>query len=489
MSLNNHQADALRDSIEMRIKYRRQLKQRILTLVLACFIGKSFANNIGDLIELARKGDYQPAINALQLKIKESKGDDQAAISDLVSILGWTERWNEALLAGEQLSLKNAPLYGIKAYALAAKRLGKNQTALDLYEAAINRSLPTIAFDLHAVRLLALCESNKCLLGINDAEKLLENYVKPEPANTHELLVALAKAYVSLDRKTEALAIYQRILQVAPQNTDVFKEQTFLLSNMRASLLSKQLQFQNVSQFNDEGLRSIAQEAVSQQIRFGEAELGLYWDKSRSKANEIAIEESFKLKSANNLAGDTDSRLSRNSDWDRLIALRDGSKATTVISEYQEMRDKTLQSNNTFTPPSYALAAVADAYLYNKQPRQAIVMYKQALAQFKDGEEINNDWQLSLVYAYLDNNDYTDALALTNKVLNTTPPIIYKNIAGLETINPKYTQWRVMEILVHLYSDKLPQTNDLILKFRNIGPYNTEVRNAQASLSQAYGLN
>lgn len=489
MSLNNRQTDASPYIIKMRIKYSRQFKQHILAIALACFIEKSFANNIGDLIELARKGDYQPAINALKVKIKESKGGDQDVISDLVSILGWAERWDEALLAGEQLSLKNAPIYGIKAYALAAKRLGKNQTLLDLYEAAITRSLPNIDFDTHAARLLALCETNKCLLGVNDVEKLLEIYVKPESANTHELLVALAKAYVSLDRKTEALAIYQRILQVAPQNTDIFKEQTFLLSNMRASILSKQLQFQNVSQFNDEGLRSIAQEAVSQQIRFGEAELGLYWDKSRSKANETAIEESFKLKFANNLAEDTNSRLSRNSDWDRLIALRNGSKATTVISEYQEIRDKTLQSNNTFTPPSYVLAAVADAYLYNKQPHQAIVMYKQALAQFKTGEEINNDWQLSLVYAYLDNNDYTDALALTNKVLNTTPPIIYKNIAGLETISPQYMQWRVMEILVHLYSDKLPQANDLILKFRNIGPYNAEVRNAQASLSQAYGLN
>lgn len=471
----------------MRIKHNSQLKQIILIMGAACLMGDSVAGN-DNLIELARKGNYTPAIKALQAQVKANNAD-QTALSDLVTILGWAEQWTEAVLAGAQLDPKNAPVYGIKGYALAAKRLGKLQTALEQYDTAIARSLPTMAYDLHAARLLVLCEMNKCLQGVDDTEKLFDDLARPEPANTHELMVALAKAYIALDRKTEALAVYQRILQVSPQNIEIAKEQTFLLSNMRASLLAKQLQLISAPKFTEEGLRSISQEAVSQQIRFGDTQMGLYWDKSRFSANEIAIQESFKLKLANALAGDSNSRLSRNSDWDRLIALRDGSKATTVIAEYQEMRGKALKSNVAFEPPGYVLATVADAHLYNKQPKQGIYLYKQALAQFKAGEEINNDWQLSLVYAYLDNNDYSEALTLTNKVLNQTAQIKNKNIAGLEAINPQYTQWRVMEILVYLYSDMLPKANELINKFREIGPYNVEVRNAQASLSQAYGLN
>ena len=407
----------------------------------------------------------------------------------MVTILGWAERWDEAFSAGLLLNTQKAPIYGIKAYALSAQRLEKRQAALELFEIAIARSLPTIAYDLHAARLMVLCQMNKCLLGVSDTEKLLESLSKPEPSNAHELMIALAKAYISLDRKTEALAVYQRILQVSPQNLEIAKEQTFLLSGMRASLLAKNLQLKSMTQYSGEGGRSISQEAVSQEIRFGDAQLGLYWDKSRFDVNELAIQGSFKLKRANELAGDSNSRLSRNSDWDRLIALRDGSKSTMVIDEYREMREKALTSNIAFDPPGYAIAAVADAYLYNKQPHQAIVMYKKALSQFKAGEPVNNDWQLSLIYAYLDNNDYADALLLTNDVLSKTPQIINKNIAGLETINPQYTQWRVMEILVHLYSDNLPRARELITKFRDIGPYNTEVRNADASLSQAYGLN
>ena len=450
-------------------------------------MGNTFARN-DSLIEQARKGNYSPAITALQEQIKLNKSD-QATISDLVTILGWAERWDEAFSAGLLLNTQKAPIYGIKAYALSAQRLEKRQAALELFEIAIARSLPTIAYDLHAARLMVLCQMNKCLLGVSDTEKLLESLSKPEPSNAHELMIALAKAYISLDRKTEALAVYQRILQVSPQNLEIAKEQTFLLSGMRASLLAKNLQLKSMTQYSGEGVRSISQEAVSQEIRFGDAELGLYWDKSRFDVNELAIQGSFKLKRANELAGDSNSRLSRNSDWDRLIALRDGSKSTMVIDEYRKMREKALTSIIAFDPPGYAISAVADAYLFNKQPQQAINMYKQALAKFKASEEINNDWQLSLVYAYLDNNDFADALVLTNKVLNETSQIINKNIAGLEAINPKYTQWRIMEILVYLYSDKLPKAKELITKFRDIGPYNAEVRNAQASLAQAYGLN
>ena len=473
--------------MEMRIKNYSEFKQHILVMVLAFAMGDSIAGN-DDLIEIARKGNYTPAITALQDQIKLNN-TDQIAIADLVTVLGWAQRWEEALSEGRRLNTQNAPVYGIKALALAAKRLEQKQLALELYETAITRSLPNIDYNLQAARLLMLCEMNKCLIGINDSEKLLASLLKPEPAYTHELLIALARAYISLDRKAEALAIYQRILQITPQNTEIAKEQIFLLSSMRATLLAKQLQLESVSQFSEEGLRSISQEVLSQKIRFGYSELGLYWDKTRANANQLAIEESFKLKLANELANDFNSRLSRNSDWDRLIALRDGSQATTVIAEYQMMRKKANESNTVFEPPSYAIATVADAYLYNKQPHQAIEMYKQALTQLKAGEEINNDWQLSLVYAYLDNNNYKDALTLVNQVLGKTSPIKNKNIAGLEGINPQYTQWRVMEILVYLYSDMLPKANELINKFREIGPYNTEIRNAQASLSQSYGLN
>jgi biofilm PGA synthesis protein PgaA len=227
------------DSLRMLTKCHTRFNKLIFIIGLACSIEKSFANNDA-LIELARQGNYSPAIAALQAQAK-ANNVDQTVVSDLVTILGWADRWNEALAAAQQLNSQTAPIYGVKAHALAAKRAGKAQSALELYDIAIARSLPNIAYDLHAAKLQLVCDMNKCLQGVSATEKLLENLPRPELTDSHVLLIQLAKAYIALDRKTEALAIYQRILQVLPQNSAIEKEQTYLLSSMRASLLAKQL--------------------------------------------------------------------------------------------------------------------------------------------------------------------------------------------------------------------------------------------------------
>jgi biofilm PGA synthesis protein PgaA len=464
-----------------------KFKQFMFVLSITCFVKTSLASN-EDLIELARQGNYSPAISSLQAQVRANPSD-QNNLSDLITILGWAGKWDEALDAAARLNTQTAPLYGIKAYGLAAKRAGKLQLALGLYELAINRNLPVMDYDLYASKIGVLCDLKKCQQAVDEAEKLLENQIRPEPENTHALLTALAKAYVALDKKVEALAIYQRILSVSPTNTGIIKEYTFLLGALKAGLLAKQLALTNSKIFSDEGQRSLQQDAVSQQMRFGKAELNTYWSNRKFAANELAIRESYKLKSSNALAGDTNSRVAKSSDWDRLITLNDGSKWTTVIEEYQRLKNQSIKSNSAFEAPGVALAAVADAYQSNSKPKQAIELYKQALNQKDASEELINEWKINLTYAYLDNNEYENALALTQITLRGTSVIKNKGVAGLEMVNSVYSQWRLMEILVYLYSDNLPKANELISKFLTIGPYNGEVRNARASLSQAYGLN
>ena len=471
----------------MKFKPKYQYKLPALLLVLTCIAEIGYANN-ADLIGLARQGNHAPAIQALQSQVKKNKADQNAS-ADLVTILGWAGRWDEALLAASNLDTKLAPIYGVKSYGLAARRTGNLALALAQYDTAIARSLPSVAYDLQAARVTVLCEMGKCLQAVTEAEKLLENHTGPEPVTTHELLIALAKAYLALERKTEALAIYQRILQVTPKNAEIIKEQTFLLANLRAAKLAKQEALSNPQIFSEEGFRNLTHHEVSQQIRFGEAELGVYWSPEKFTAIQQAIQDGFKLKQSNLLAGDFNSHLSNNTAWDSLIALRDNSQATAVIEGYQQLRDRAAKSNTTFKTPGYAVSAVADSYLYNKQPLPAIALYQQALSEKLANEEVNTEWQISLVYAYLDNNDFEKAKLLMQEVLKATPEIKNKNIPGFETVNPVYTQWRVMEILVHLYSDELPKAQELIEKFRTIGSHNTEVRNANASLLQALGLN
>lgn len=472
---------------QMETKHIIKFKQLMFVLSLTCFINTSLASN-EDLIELARHGNYSPAIASLQEQVRANPSD-QKSLSDLITIFGWADKWDEALTTAAKLDTQTAPVYGIKAYGLAARRTGKLQQALSLYELAIARNSPTIDYGLYASKIGVLCDLKKCQQAADEAEKLLENQIRPEPENTHELLAALAKTYIVLDKKVEALSIYQRMLNVAPNNAGTIKEYIFLLGAIKAGLLAEQLALQNPKIFNDEGQRSLKQDAVSQQMRFGKAELNTNWSNHKFVANALAIRESNRLKSMNALASDLNSRVARSSDWDRLITLNDGTKWTAVIEEYQRLKDQAIKLNITFEAPGAVLAAVADAYQNNNKPKQAIELYKQALNQKDAGEELINDWKINLTYAYLDNNDFDSALALVQIILRDMPVIKNQGLASVEMVNPSYSQWRLMEILVYLYSDNLPKANELISKFRLIGPFNGEVRNAKAALSQAYGLN
>lgn len=475
------------DHRQMDTEHPINFKQCVFVFSLACFMKAGLASN-DNLIELARQGNYAPAITALQGQVR-SNPSDQKSLSDLITVLNWAEKWDEALASATLLNAQTAPIYGVKAYGLAARRSGKLQLALDQYELAISRTLPTIDFGLYASKIGVLCDLRKCQQAIDEAEKLLENQPRPEPEATHELLIETARAYIAVDKKVEALAIYQRILSIAPNNAGVIKEHVFLLGALKAGLLAKELALKNTKIFGDEGQRSLLQDAVSQQMRFGKAELKTYWGIHKFAANELAMRESYRLKSMNSSAGDLASRIAKNSNWDRLLTLNDGSKWTAVIEEYRQLQGQAAQTNKALKAPGLVLAAVADAYLSNNMPKQAIELYKQALVLKDTTEELNTEWKINLTYAYLDNDDFGNALALTQITLRDTPAIKYKGLAGLETVNPAYSQWRLMEILIYLYSDNLPKANELISQFRLVGPYNIEVRNAHAALSQAYGLN
>lgn len=466
-------------------------KQKVLCFLIVCCINLPQAVYAIDaeLITRARQGDTAPALIALRQTLIAEPAN-LTALADLVTILSWAQEWPEALSLGLKLDPNTAPLYALKAHAQAAQRLLKFDIALARYDSIILRLDGIKDYEILADRVNALCHLSRCAEGASFAEINLLNVLRPEPVATHALVRAWANARIRLGQPLAALAIYQRILQTLPSDQQAMREQAFLLGQLRAGILSSDKRQAAPNLFSNEGERTLAHEATGQLIRFGEVESGIDWSPSRWRTLDRAIGQSDQLRDAHSKANLEPISLVLSSAYDRIIALRDRTRMREVIEAYESLINSSSSPAAKASPPGYVLSAAADAYLYEHQPRRAIALYLKALElNLGNGNKTpDRELQLSLAYAYMDSDDFDSAAKLVAQVLQDEPQIRYKGIPGVESVNPVYAQWLLMEALVKLYSDRLPEAKILIDNFRELAPNNAGARAAEASLFAARGL-
>ncbi len=90
-------------------------------------------------VERGRSGDYQSAIEILA-GLYERDPDDAGAFHDLLIILGWAERDQEALHLADRLAPETAPVEVFESLAKSSRNIGDFEQSVPWYERAIARS-------------------------------------------------------------------------------------------------------------------------------------------------------------------------------------------------------------------------------------------------------------------------------------------------------------------------------------------------------------
>jgi biofilm PGA synthesis protein PgaA len=192
----------------------------------------------------------------------------------------------------------------------------------------------------------------------------------------------------------------------------------------------------------------------------------------RFDATDRAIADLERLIRDADSQGDAD--LARRLRMDRIVALRDRARMAEVIAEADA-----LKAGGQPLPP-YVREALADALLYQRQPKAARAEYDAVLRDDPD----NRDAKIGQIYAALEMEDFASAYALSDALLANEP--VWLGFAGDpgRTPNENYLGALLRAIGMRSFGDEQTEAWARIAPERDAAPRNPFVRVQAASIMQ-----
>jgi biofilm PGA synthesis protein PgaA len=317
---------------------------------------------------------------------------------------------------------------------------------------------------------------------LDDAQALL-NRMLSRPYRPDSLPLLRARAVFSASKRdfVAEAAAYQDILDLAPDDRAAVRGRVFATLRMGAPQLAVRYAKLNVEAFSAVELLDLQQAAVGRSIKWGELEARAGSGPQRFQATDNALTESADLHAAHLGSDTSDSPSAQRAEFDRIVVLRNRARMREAIALYRDLSQRRVQV------PAYALAAVADAYLYQQEPERARDLYLQALSLSKNDRDYpNREWQFQLFDAYVDANEFDAARKLIDQLEREIPPLINQGLPGIELENEFYAQARVNAARLRLYADQLSSSESMLNQLLASAPFNLDARLAQGDLLNAH---
>lgn len=312
----------------------------------------------------------------------------------------------------------------------------------------------------------------------DEAQALLSHaLIKPFDVDALPSLRMLALLQArKLDFVAEA-ATHNDILRITPTDRDAQRGRAFALAKTGAPQLAFHYAQLHADAFSAEETLELQQAAAGRSVKWGELEAQSGLGPRRFDALDRALEQNSEVLASHVGAKALASPSAQRTEFDRIVALRARVRMREAITLYQDLK----QRQTAF--PAYALAAAADAYLYERQPEQARDLYLQALTLSKNDRAYpDRGWQLRLFDAYVDANDFAAARTLIEQLEHDVPPIINVGLRGVELDNEFYTQTRVNAARLPLYADQLWRSESMLNELLAMAPFNIDARLAYGDL-------
>lgn len=401
----------------------------------------------------ARAGEFDAAITALRGLLQEAPGDRRLR-ADLVTVLEWAGRPAEAVAAAESLQAAALPDYALLAWARALRGTGDAAAAVALLEPLLERQKRNP--DLGVLYALALSDLDRNA----EAAAHLAALRSTAPENVE---AAAAAAYVErrLGRPAAALAAANAALEIEPEHREAARQQVFALADLGAAGRAFELA---------EASPDLLEPAEAQRLQLERAAQLVRW---AAVAPEGSIERHADMAAALGLLDELRTTpnlpepLARRVEYDRIGALRIAGRMDEVIEAFEALPGET---------PAFVRQSAADAYLANRRPQEAALLYQQAL----DLEPGLFEAEFGLVYALVESERHEEAIALADRMAAAQPAWLGEP-AGT---GPNWARLRVdlLAAMVRAYANQPAQAQARLEALAADAPASAQVRRELATV-------
>jgi len=312
-----------------------------------------------EAVEMARSGEYQPAIDIFERLLRSDYGNSRVS-NDLLIILGWAERDLEALQLAEGLDLTSAPIGVLEALAKSARNVREFEQSVHWYEQAI--SVSPNRLDSHLGLALAFADMGKP----KQALRVLQSIPN---GDNHSARISMASAYVHRSNADYApeIASYDEILAHDPDHRDALRGKILAMQKLLLPEQALAIASAHPEILTRDEIGHLRTDWAAVKVRWANQTAT---DKS---LEDYPIDEVFADISAASEQFADNEAVQRRTSFDRIVALKSRQRMAEAVVEYE------LIAATTDDIPAYVLGAAGGAYLSLRQPKKAEELLTRAL--------------------------------------------------------------------------------------------------------------
>jgi poly-beta-1,6 N-acetyl-D-glucosamine export porin PgaA len=367
-------------------------------------------------VAMAKTGHRAAGINQLQ-KLHQAHPGDAAVTADLIVLLRLDGQNAQISELTQDLDPAQIPSYAVMDWARALRDEKHFVRASRVLESH-RHSMGFTAQILYAMVTLESGNPSLAVAALPD-----RTATGLSPVNLSEMAYVWRRA----ENPAMALSLSEQALRLSPENPQAIREQVFALSVIGSTSLALEVAKQNLGLFAADITNQLATDMTTVQIRNAVQERRRLGDLNRFKERDIMLETTLKtiqetlftLK-AHGVTLSLDAALIQRARYDQIYVLHELERMAEAVIEFERLLQSspTVDATKLTAIPAYVRTAIADAYLYTRQPRKAATLYEQLIA---DNPKAGLELWFALYYAYIDEERYEKAKQLLTEMHRLTP--------------------------------------------------------------------
>ncbi len=449
----------------MQKKSLNYFKPYIIFLVAISMCSSLIASelNYDYAVKWARDGDINRSLQEFKI-LHQKHPINLNLIYDYITVLGWGKRDKEAISLSKKIDLNQAPDYVLQNIAKSARNIKKFDDAVALYTLGVKKFPNKHHFYIGLA--LSLHDQKKI-----EPSNIALQQAKEKFSHDNEILYSIASAYEYNKNYFDAFRIYQDLIKDPALKDKSLIKLVGVLKHLGMPFAAQRYINENPKLFDKETVMAIRSDEATYKLRWGVKGYHTQKDKSLlintiSKINTNML--AFDLEKKDTLKN----KQVQNMIFDKIVALNEVDRTNDAIKLYENFSKLDLKF------PFYALNAIGNAYLDQKQPKNA---EKVLLLSLKKNPH-NFKTKILLFYTYSDGYNMHKALSYAQKLDNDELPKIWDKNHLHRIQNPRKLDTTVLRILSYEYAGYMGKAETELIALVEKAPANSWLRSLLAKL-------
>ena len=268
-----------------------------------------------------------------------------------------------------------------------------------------------------------------------------------------------------------AVADYQQLTRLRPNDKSAIREQFFVLQYARAQQAAGTVLQEHTQFFTAAEQAQLLLNQAAEKLRWSTDAASDFTETRLLAMQALALQ----IKAVALLAAGSEQK-----NWpahvlhDLVVTLRNLRRMDDVVAVYRQLREQG-------AVPNYVKQAAAGAMLANREPDKAGELYQQVLAE----EPANYQARIGLFYALIEQEDFAAAYQLINDLRQNEPEFQATKDHSNPSYNNRYLDVNIYAILARYYGDQLDDAWQGVDELVSNAPANNWLREVRGQISNS----